>query len=496
MTRVIKLSITAGLIAFLLASNWFAKQIEPAAAQVQDNRWSEPFRLSNIENSATQASIVADPYGFVHAFWGEEWPDQVTTIQYANFDGQNWSSPLDILQTRGKVRSLKAVIDHENTIHLSWLGSQTGPVLYTKAPAHEAGTVQKWSPVVEIDIPAYHASFYIDGQGKIHLIYTIFFGEQPGDFYTNSEDEGNSWSSSKWLDPDIPMNYIPGGASITPDEVGGIHVLWYYTSLSETSGFGKWIRYTHSLDNGQTWSTPMTIEKAVDDGESVRMASASKLVTQGEKIHLLWAGPDKTYRNYKYSLDSGKAWSGSRRIDAFGDLQGMAGDSLVVDGAGRLHFIAQIRYPQAIYHAVWDGQWGVPSQVYLIASDAFDPIGDRIHAHGISATVRAGNQLVITFTNSPADPQRVLYTMHRTLDDVNPFQALPTQDGSKTQPLITSTSDNSQPADSETSLPMKSKTATSSTELQNNSPIIPIVLGLIPVLLLLLGFVIYNYLKK
>ena len=45
--------------------------------------------------------------------------------------------------------------------------------------------------------------------------------------------------------------------------------------------------------------------------------------------------------------------------------------------------------------------------------------------------VRAGNQLVLTFADGPADPNRRLFVMYRTLDDISPLRiATPTQDNS------------------------------------------------------------------
>jgi hypothetical protein len=110
----------------------------------------------------------------------------------------------------------------------------------------------------------------------------------------------------------------------------------------------------------------------------------------------------------------------------FGELHGQAGDGFAVDGAGRVHFFAQIRYPQAIYHAYWDkNQWTSPSIVYLIAREG-EGIGDHIHAHHTHPVVRAGNQLILTFGDGPADPNRRLFAMYRPLNDLSPLEPVPT----------------------------------------------------------------------
>jgi len=91
-----------------------------------------------------------------------------------------------------------------------------------------------------------------------------------------------------------------------------------------------------------------------------------------------------------------------------------------------VHFFAQIRYPQGVYHAYWDkNQWTPASLVYLIAQEG-EEIGDRIHAHHVHPVVRAGNQLVLTFGDGPADPNRRLFAMQLTLDELSPLAPVPT----------------------------------------------------------------------
>jgi hypothetical protein len=95
---------------------------------------------------------------------------------------------------------------------------------------------------------------------------------------------------------------------------------------------------------------------------------------------------------------------------------------LAVDGAGRVHFLGQIRYPVGIYHSYWDGaQWSSPSLIYLIAQEG-EAVenGAQIHAHGLNPVIRAGNQLILTLGDGPADPNRRLYAMYLTLEDVAP----------------------------------------------------------------------------
>ena len=59
-----------------------------------------PYRLSSEAGKASEASLVADQYGYVHCFWTETlFENQHTIIQYARFDGGTWSAPNDIYIT-------------------------------------------------------------------------------------------------------------------------------------------------------------------------------------------------------------------------------------------------------------------------------------------------------------------------------------------------------------------------------------------------------------
>ena len=144
----------------------------------------------------------------------------------------------------------------------------------------------------------------------------------------------------------------------------------------------------------------------------------------GEKIHIIWAGDERTRREYRGSSDAGRTRSESQPI--FGELHGQAaGDALVIDETGTLHFLSQIRWPQAIYHAELKGNgWSEPSVAYLIALGDSTREPDSIHAHAVRAAIAANNQLVVTFTNSSSDPQRILYGMHQLREST---QQLPNQ---------------------------------------------------------------------
>jgi hypothetical protein len=392
-------------------------------AQVQGGGWSEPYRLSSEAGKASEGYLAADPYGYVHCFWTEIlFEDQRSIIQYARFDGETWSTPNDIYVTGVEIKDVSPVVDQHGTLHVAWAEGLNGPAYYTHAPANNALSAQNWAQPLRIDIPARTLHLRVDSRGVFHVLY-INREEEPGVYYVRSEDQGKTWSEPTWLDPDILPNHIPDDLNFELDETDGLHAVWFYGALDETSR-PDWVRYTHSLDGGDIWSLPFMIDQYAEEGDHKLTFASPRMIVQGQTVHVIWAAGSLPYRHHRFSTDAGQTWSLPKQL--FGDLHGQAFDGLALDGAGRVHLLSQIRYPHGIYHAYWDQtRWSPPSLIYLIAQeDSEEGIGDRIHAHHTHPVVRAGNQLVLTFADGPADPNRRLFEMHRTLDDISPLEAV------------------------------------------------------------------------
>lgn len=412
---------TAVLAAFLVLTS-------SSQAQVLDNRWRDPRLLSTPGVGITSAAeMVTDAYGRLHVFWREEDPDDaINTIQYALFDGDEWSDPIDIFVAPPQLRieSISAAIDDAGVIHLIWNEGNEGPVYYSRASVQDAQSARAWSErVVLTGVNAFSQQLQVDSRGVLHVVFINFFGDEPGVYYIRSFDGGESWSSPYWIDPDIPLQDAPNIMDFQMDEAGGLHLLWYYLNLDTADGAGDWIRYTRSLDGGGSWSPPQTIDVPDDSPDEIRLPYPGLSVI-GDTVLAVWAGNRSTQREYRYSLDRGETWSETERI--LGGLQGQAlGDGLVADASGRLHFFGQIRWPQGLYHATWQLEtgWSEPEMIYLIAADSFEGRNGRYHVHNVRAAILNGNQLVVTFTDEAIGP---LYVMTTRLDDVTAVPPQPT----------------------------------------------------------------------
>lgn len=407
-------------------------------AQTEDERWQGPRLLSSPGATETgEGLMVSDDYGYLHVFWAETNPDDgFHMLQYARFDGEIWSDPIDI---RAKppdimIPAYAPAVDHNGRLHIIWTESNSGPIFYSSAPANDALSARNWERPIIINVPAYRIKMGIDSKGIIHIVYINFYSTEPGIYYIRSEDNGETWSTPLWIDPDISLNYSPNVLQFAIDSSDGLHASWYYVADLLESGRGEIIRYAHSLDGGNSWSSPFAIDVADDDPGELRQPYPG-LGVAGNAVHLIWAGNEQTQRENRVSYDQGTTWGETTRI--FGELQGQAlGDGNATDAAGRLHFFGQIRWPQGVQHATWDAErgWSNTEIIYLIARDSNEGRQGRYHAHSVRAAVRAGNQLVVTFTDEAVGP---LYVMYRTLEDVPVLPLLPTP--SPTPPPVEAT---------------------------------------------------------
>jgi len=465
--------------------------IRLSTAQSAAERWSTPEQLSSENSQASQGFMVSDQYGYVHVFWSESGLDGYSGIQYSRFDGETWSLPIDIIATSqdGTIVFISPFVDSDGTLHLIWTESSTGPIQYSFAPAHDAGSAQAWSNPISIDASAFWGKLIVDSKGIMHIVYSDFYGEAPGVFYISSNDLGNTWSSPLWLDTDIPEDYAPTIVSFDIDDQDGLHAIWFYVDPATTNG--QWIRYSRTEDGGDTWTLPMTIDIADESEDELRLPYPEFQV-EGNEVHVIWAGDSQTHREHRYSLNRGQSWSPTSRI--LGDLVGQAlGGGLEFDAAERLHYVTQIRYPQGIYHTYWDsGTWSIPSLIYFILGGANESYGDRVHAHNVRLAIRNGNQLVVTFTTSPTDPQMVLYEMHLTLNDVPEIIPLST-------PTAIPTSTPTPTPQLATTEPTPNPTITSGSDAQSAGSYQPangIWWGLITSLAVLMGFIAFRIFQK
>jgi len=459
-------------------------------AQVPGVQWSSPYRLSTGQGKASEGYLKSDQYGYVHIFWSELLSDLSTLILYSRFDGENWTTPTDIQLTGPfhQVGNMSPFVDQKGVLHLIWTDVLIERIFYSQAPANNATSAQNWSQPLAIDFPAKEAELLVDSKGVLHILY-LKYGKDAGMYYIRSADQGISWSKPAWLDPEILPNHNPLRPKFVLDAQDGLHAVWSY--IGENVSVGDWVRYFHSFDGGDTWSS-FTIDKNEAGSEHLDAFADPILAVNGNEVHVIWGAGEQIYRHHRMSKDRGRTWGGPAQI--FGSLNGHAGDGIAVDGSGRLHYFAQIRFPQAIYHAIWDrDHWITPTIIYLIRNTPFESIGDRVQAHVTHPAIRAGNQLVLTFADPPPDPERRLFVMYRYLDGIPQIPLTPTPTASPTlQPSPTPNPPTITPAANN----LSQVTERDPGPAKAPSPGEALWLGVVTSLIFIIGIVSYNWLSR
>ncbi len=394
---------TIGLLAVLLLS--LCWDPVPAVAQSGPVVWSRPINLSNSPQASAHSTTVADDYGLVHVFWSEEVDGRPVTpeegilntgnsIMYTRWDGQSWSTPLDVLVLPGETRAEWPVvtIDAQNRLHLVWQ-SMTA-VYYASASSWEADSAHNWTePVALTSYGAFEpsgASITADLQGTLHAVYAATDDEE-GVNYTRSIDGGEIWALPVSLyRPVVPSETPPSMVQIVSDDAGRLHVVWQ-TNRLEGSGYGVW--YSRSSDAGETWIAP--IQLADRDPGDFSVSTPYLMFDSTSALHLIYVdGPytGSKGRFHRISRDGGATWSEPKHIIT--ELVGINGPVMpVVDGAGQMHLIANMRTEVGqvvgIYYARWEGSGWSP----LVPVEVSVP-----KIHYVATTVRLGNELHITYT--------------------------------------------------------------------------------------------------
>jgi hypothetical protein len=166
-----------------------------AMAQTQVAGWSAPFLLSTNGRKASDASLVADQYGYAHIFWTETLADERVIIQYARYEGSGWPTPMDIYVTQPfkTIGNISPAVDRSGILHMVWSEGLNGPAYYTSAPSATATSVQQWQPRRMLKIPANRIELQVDSKGVLHILYIKLLSPEAGVYYIRSEDEGISW---------------------------------------------------------------------------------------------------------------------------------------------------------------------------------------------------------------------------------------------------------------------------------------------------------------
>jgi hypothetical protein len=355
-----------------------------AVAQPSDPLWNNPVNLSQ-SGAADRPSIVVDASGQVHIIWQDSFAGYI----YRNGDGHSFNEPrpvefpfgrLEVLPNGNTIRPLYSPIlraGPAGAIHAVWTDNDDA-LFYSRVASSEFPNLSAWLPAQQLAESAAAHELAVDDGGELHLIYARPLSSElfpAGIYYRRSTDGGDGWSDPNLLfqSPYFRgLNSQQARVGLAVAESGQLVAAWDNRPQERVLAI-------HSGDGGQSWESPIEIDRRVDvDGEEAAGPRDVLVTAQGGTIHLFWqAGHEAVAcgQYHQWSIDGGLTWLPRQRILAA--FEGCPADLKVVRSGERLLLFAQMA--SGVYSTVWhDGQWSEPQRQGVLATfvnpDTYRPV--------------------------------------------------------------------------------------------------------------------------
>lgn len=195
--------------------------------------------------------------------------------------------------------------------------------------------------------------FQIDGQGRLHIVYTLCSASACPLAYTRS-DNGSSWAPPVVL-VDASLS---GPTTVTFDPsiaiVGStLHVAWYDTRQAPTGWPTQY--YARSTDRGATWSVRVPISQ----GTSEPFSEGARIAAFGDTVMAVWGSAAGF--SWAVSATGGATWYPEVDMSA-NPTMGLP--MIAVDGNGTFHVMATGYLGGnfwGLYQLYWDGPPDAPT---------------------------------------------------------------------------------------------------------------------------------------
>jgi hypothetical protein len=421
-------------------------------------------------------AMVCDQYQNLHVFWADN-TDEGAAVYYRNDINNELSNPEDVVSVPDpRIHYLKAAINNKtDTLLLTWVSLSPGTLYFSQAPLYDASLAKTWLYPVKLDYSVFNSAIAVDPQGLVHIVYAATDRDQLhyDVFHIVSEDDGINWS-----EPDLIFSttfpqraYIRVEMAI--DGKSRIHV--GMTLRYQQYGVYSEVGYTRSEDGGKTW----TSYQKLDDKRYPGAEWIAPYAFGDDEIHLTWHNPK---RLDMVSMDGGKTWGEPLEIIRMGAAFG-GPNMLVKDSANVLHAVTAISY--GVYESTFDGEkWGQPE---VIDVREIDP-------HGQDIVVCQGNQLHVAYYDRTGG-ETVWYAMKELTDTPRIARRaipVPTATPTTTSIVLPTSMPTTTPIPTETPIPTISVSEKNVPPTGTESPLTPLLFGLIPVGVLVAAAIVFR----
>lgn len=376
----------------VIASLLVIPKVQAVSARQGITDWANPILLFESNGEIYTPIVLADVYGYVHVLWLYNNPDQyvqgnsIKQIYYAQWDGNTWSAPVDII-ANPHINSISAAVDNKGFLHLVWLGLGSN-YYYSRSVITDSTRPKNWSvpKILAQGNPTGH--LYSGPKGRLYLAYPGT--GTSGAYYIYSDDGGASWTSPQNIVKPQSGNSSLGYTFLTISGNKTIHVVW--TEFQLPQGWPpKGVYYLHSTDDGRTWSQAVQI--AGEGYDQINIAARDD-----GTVHLCWngmVGVDGRY--HSWSTDDGMSWSTTQAIVPSGATSGPP--QLIIDQTGVLHLLTTFA---GVWYGTWSNQsWSPLQNIAEAETNRTSYIEEAV------MTLSGGNQLHAVYW---ADRKRLWYT--------------------------------------------------------------------------------------
>lgn len=476
--------------------------------------WSPDEKVSGYLDDTFTPFLLADQNRTVHAFtsqWVKNEGNRRAIVyrRWSLIGG--WTRPVDIVLSPigGDANFLGTYMDSSNTMHLIFSATDALTrntfVYYSNASTVNADWAPAWSTPVLVGDGASglnSAAIAGDHYGNLVIIYS---GNRNGNgvYSMYSKDMGKSWTSPQpvFLTYGSGLNAFSVHLSVGPDQK--IRAVW---NVVTNLGVDEALYFARFDTQNFRWDTPVELDRRIVLPEYFG-PSFPVIVNNGREIVIVYnsgnpftgqtVGAGRPVQRVLVSLDDGLTWN--EPLDPFPLHVGRSGEHAVtLDGNGNPHTI----FTQRIESLDESGKYSIIGGVWhsVFQNDIWsnpDRFVSTVPAHDVRAVVSQGNVLLAVWRQDPGGGASGIWYSYKVLDEPElPVVPLATASvdftiGETATPISLPTLLQSEPSPEpglfEDSLP---------SNLENN-PALPIMIGIIPVVLILIGVVLgYRYLSS
>ena len=465
-------------------------------SQAQRSFWSRQEKIPEY-NEVTEEPpyMIPDQNHIIHGFNSQplqlDLQDSPRAIFYRFWTLENgWSIPNDILfdQSGSSLDLVGVTSDKLGLVHLVYEGNSNN-LYYTQSTLAAAGQPDSWSVPQLIASSVTTIRPGIANVGAIaasadgNQIVVVFSGAEFGSglYFVGSVDHGESWSTP------YPVYLASGNLLITDPEIYSSESNNFYSvwTTLQSDGFGG-PGYFARFDSGTaSWTEPMQI-----DIPGIRTPS---VIEYDNAVFISYHHINSNGNWWRRSEDRGQTWSYPSQVSA-PHVGTNGGLSFVVDSRDILHAFFGERIDDnnhGMWHVIWTGKtWSTPEAV-VRGSQVKDIVGGRgFDPRSARAVISNGNLVLVAWGTDGAAGLNGSWFSYKVLDApeiANEPLPLPTDlNLFSSTPYISALPDTIAQS---TSIPGLINEKASSELLQ--SPQTYILIGVIPVVLTLLGVILF-----